>query len=335
MSSTERAPATAGTVPAQRKAGHDLGPGSARGTGPRVRRDAMERRAARTGWAFTAPSLAVIGLITLFPIGYSLFLSFSQVRIGYEGFVVEQLTFANYVALFASQDFYYALGFTIVYTLVTVAVELVLGTLAALVMERLTAARGWLMALMLIPWSMITVVSAQLWGYIYNSSFGVATWAIEGVTGTTPLILGEPVSAITAMMVADIWKTTPFVAIIVLAGLVMLPRDVYEAADVDGASAWQTFWRVTLPQLRATLAVAVLFRILQAFGLFDLPFVLTGGGPGTATQSLAVLGYKVLFQDLNIGAGAAVATATGVLVTGACLLFLRSFKAQVGREDVA
>lgn len=335
MSSTENAPVTATAIPSQRGGMHDRGPGRRKRPAFSGPRDAMERRMARVGWLFTAPSLIVIGLITIFPIIYSLVLSFSRVRIGYDGFVLESMTFDNYVALFASQDFYYALGFTIVYTVITVAVELVLGTLAALVMERLTVGRGWMMALMLIPWSMITVVSAQLWGYIYNSSFGVATWAIEGVTGSTPLILGEPVPAITAMMVADIWKTTPFVAIIVLAGLVMLPQDVYEAAEVDGANAWKTFWQVTLPQLRATIAVAILFRILQAFGLFDLPFVLTGGGPGTATQSLAVMGYKVLFQDLNIGPGAAVATATGLLVTGACLLFLRSFKAQVGQEEVS
>ena len=104
-------------------------------------------------------------------------------------------------------------------------------------------------------------------------------------------------------MIADIWKTTPFVAIIVLAGLVMLPGDIYEAAEVDGSSGWSTFWRITVPLLRPTLAIAVLFRVLQAFGLFDLPYVMTNGGPGTATTSLAILGYKAIFQNLNFGTG--------------------------------
>jgi len=129
-----------------------------------------------------------------------------------------------------------------------------------------------------------------------------------------------------------VWKTTPFVAIVVLAGLMLIPDDVYEAAEIDGANAWTTFWKVTLPQLRPIVAIAVLFRILQAFGIFDLPFVLTQGGPGTATQSVAILGYKTLFQDLDIGGGAAIATATAVIVMGCCLLFLRVFRAHVDEE---
>ncbi|QUH06400.1 sugar ABC transporter permease [Saccharopolyspora erythraea] len=290
---------------------------------------------ARLGWLYTAPALAVVLAVTIFPILFSVVLSFTRVRVTYGGFRVEELTLDNYVALFQSSEWHYAVLFTFFYTVVTVAIELVLGVLAALVLERLGAARGWLLALLLIPWSMITVISAQLWGFIYNSTYGVATWLLEALFGTAPIILGTPVPAITGMMVADIWKTTPFVTIIVLAGLVMLSREVYESAEIDGANAWTTFWRVTLPQLKSTLAVAVLFRILQAFGVFDLPFVLTTGGPGTATQSLAILGYKTLFQDLHIGPGAAIATSTGVLVIGGCLLFLKAFRAQVGKEDLA
>jgi multiple sugar transport system permease protein len=141
------------------------------------------------------------------------------------------------------------------------------------------------------------------------------------------------VPATVGMMVADIWKTTPFVAIIVLAGLVMVPADVYEAAEIDGASSWTTFWRVVLPQVRPTLAIAVLFRILQAFGLFDLPFVLTGGGPADATKSLAFVGYETLFQNLHFGNASAIATSTAALVLVVCLVFLRAFRSQVGKED--
>jgi multiple sugar transport system permease protein len=226
----------------------------------------------------------------------------------------------------------YALFFTILYTVVTVAVEVVLGTCIALVLERLTAGRGWMMALLLIPWSMITVINAQLWGYIYNPTYGIADVVFSHIGLGSPVILGTRVSAIVALMVADIWKTTPFVAIIVLAGLVMLPQDLYEAAEVDGATGWTTFWRITFPLLRPTIALAVLFRVLQAFGLFDLPFVLTNGGPGYSTQSLAVLAYNAMFRDLEFGPGAAVATSTALLVVLGCVAFLRVFRAQVGRE---
>jgi multiple sugar transport system permease protein len=146
------------------------------------------------------------------------------------------------------------------------------------------------------------------------------------------VFFGTRVPAIASMMVADIWKTTPFVAIIVLAGLVMIPRDYYEAAEVDGAGGWLIFWRITFPQLRPTIALAVLFRVLQAFGLFDLPFVLTGGGPGSSTTSLAVLAYNAMFRDLDFGPGAAVATSTALLVVIGCLVFLRVFRAQAGTE---
>ena len=300
----------------------DAGPGSAR------------RRRARVGWGYTAPTLLVVGAVTIFPILFSVVLSFTTVRITYDGFRVDSFTTANYAALLNSSEWREALLFTLFYTVVTVLVELVLGTLAALVLERLGAGRGWIMALLLVPWSLITVVSAQLWGYLYDASYGLATWFCEIFLGHSPVILGTPATAVGGMMVADIWKTTPFVAIIVLGGLVMLSRDVFEAAEIDGLNAWSTFWRVTLPQLRPVIGIAVLFRILQAFGIFDLPFVLTQGGPGTATQSLAILGYKTLFQDLNMGPGAAIATTTALLVLVCCLVFLRAFTSQASEGEL-
>jgi len=226
----------------------------------------------------------------------------------------------------------YALFFTILYTVITVAVEVALGTGIALVLERLAAGRGWMMALLLVPWSMITVINAELWYYIYNPVYGVLDNIFSHIGLGTPVILGTRVPAIAALMVADVWKTTPFVAIIVLAGLVMIPRDYYEAAEVDGATGWQAFWKVTLPQLRPTIALAVLFRVLQAFGLFDLPFVLTSGGPGYSTQPLAILAYNAMFRDLDFGPGAAVATSTALLVVVGCVAFIKVFRAQVGTE---
>jgi multiple sugar transport system permease protein len=261
-------------------------------------------------------------------------MSFSHVEVLGSGFKLSGFpTTANYSLLIHSETWRYALFFTIIYTIITVLVELVLGTAIALVLERLVRGRGLMMALLLIPWSLITVISAQLWSYIYNPVYGIADYIFQKLGLGRPLFLGTPTPAIISMMVADIWKTTPFVAIIVLAGLVMLPQDVYEAAEVDGASGWATFWRITFPLLRPTLALAVLFRVLQAFGLFDLPFVLTQGGPGHATTSLAILGYKAMFQDLSFGPGAAVATSTAVLVLLGCLLFLKVFRAQVGQEQ--
>jgi multiple sugar transport system permease protein len=297
------------------------------GAGLVGRPDVNRKRMARLGWAVSAPALIIIGAVTIFPIVYSVAMSLSNVNVTGNGITLNGFTTANYSLVLKNSTWHYALGFTIIYTFITVLVELVLGTMIALVLERLAAGRGWMMALLLLPWSMITVINAQLWSYIYQGTYGVATY-LFGVQN----ILGTSKPAIVALMIADIWKTTPFVAIIVLAGLVMLPGDIYEAAEVDGSSDWSTFWRITVPLLRPTLALAVLFRVLQAFGLFDLPFVMTNGGPGTSTTSLAILGYNAMFKNLSFGPGAAVAVTTALLVLLGCLISLRTFKVQVGKE---
>jgi multiple sugar transport system permease protein len=291
------------------------------------RADVNRKRLARLGWTFSAPALIIVAAVTIFPIVYSVVLSIEKVNVTGNGISLNGLTGANYSLVLQNSTWHYALFFTIIYTVITVLAELILGTGIALVLERLAAGRGLMMALLLIPWSMITVINAELWGYIYQGTYGVAG-ALFGFHN----VLGTSTSAIIGMMVADIWKTTPFVAIIVLAGLVLLPGDIYEAAEVDGSSEWSTFWRITVPLLRPTLALAVLFRVLQAFGLFDLPYVLTNGGPGTATTSLAVLGYQAMFKNLSFGPGAAVATTTALLVLLGCLVSLRTFKVQVGKE---
>jgi multiple sugar transport system permease protein len=296
------------------------------------RPDVNRKRLARMGWVFTAPALIVIAAVTIFPIVYSVVMSLNNVNVTGSGFSLDGFTFSNYNLLLHSSLWRNALIFTLYYTAVTVVVELIIGTCIALVLERLAAGRGWMMALLLIPWSMITVINAELWAYIYNGTYGVADYILNALGLGSPVILGTPTSAVIGLMIADIWKTTPFVAIIVLAGLVMLPGDVYEAAEMDGASGWYTFWHITLPLLRPTIALAVMFRILQAFGLFDLPYVMTGGGPGTATTSLAVLAYDALFKNLAFGPGAAVAVSAALLVLLGCLATLRVFRAQVGQE---
>jgi multiple sugar transport system permease protein len=293
------------------------------------RPDVNRRRMARLGWGFSAPALIIVIVVTIFPIVYSVVMSLSKVTVTGNGIKLNGATGSNYVEMGTNPTWQYALGFTIVYTIITVLVEVVIGTLIALVLQRLTAGRGWLMALLLIPWSMITVINAELWQYIYEGTYGVAG-ALFGLHD----ILGNSTQAIIGLMIADIWKTTPFVAIIVLSGLMMLPGDLYEAAEVDGSSGWSTFWRITVPLLRPTLALAVMFRVLQAFGLFDLPWVMTNGGPGDSTTSLAILGYKAMFQNLSFGPGAAVATTTALLVLVGCLISLRGFKVQVGKEGM-
>ena len=269
------------------------------------RRDVNRRRMARLGWGFSAPALIIVAAVTIFPIVYSVVLSLSNVTVTGSGIKLGGSTGSNYVQVVENSTWQYALGFTIIYTIITVLVELVLGTLIALVLQRLAAGRGWMMALLLIPWSMITVINAELWGYIYQGTYGAAG-ALVGL----PDILGIPIQAIIGLMIADM-EDHPV-------------RGHHRAVRAGhagrghlrgGRGGWRlgssTFWRITVPLLRPTLALAVLFRVLQAFGLFDLPYVMTNGGPGTSTTSLAILGYKAIFQNLSFGPGAAVNTTGG------------------------
>ncbi len=295
---------------------------------PVGRPETQRKKMARMGWLFSAPALIIIAAVTIFPIIYSVAMSLSNVTVTGNGFSLNGFTWSNYSLVLQNGTWHYALSFTLIYTFITVAVEVVFGTCIALVLQRLTRGRGWMMALLLIPWSMITVINAELWQYIFQGTYGVATY-LFGLNN----VLGTPTPAIIALMIADIWKTTPVVAIIVLSGLVMISGDLYEAAEVDGSSGWSTFWRITVPLLRPTLSLAVLFRVLQAFGLFDLPYVMTNGGPGTATTSLAILGYNAMFKNLDFGTGAAVASTTALLVLLGCLISLRAFKVQVGDQE--
>lgn len=289
----------------------------------------------RAGYLMMLPALLVIALVTLFPIVYSIFMSLNNISLTDTGFHMSFSGLSNYKVLVKSGVYWHSVWFTVYYAIVTVIVELVLGMLIALAINAVERLKNLSLVIMLIPWSLITVISAQMWNYIYNGVYGVLNYILQSIHLISSPVTwtGTPASAVIAMMVADIWKTTPFVVIILLGGLQMIPQEYYEAAYIDGASRWQSFWNVTFPLLRGSIALAGLFRILQAFGVFDLPFVLTSGGPGNATQSLAILGEEQLFQYLHFGVGAAIAVSTVVLVLGVSLIFLTAFKSLVEGES--
>ena len=232
----------------------------------------------------------------------------------------------NYLQLLGSGEFQQAVGFTMLFTTVTVAAELLVGMGMALAANMAIPGKNVLRTTMLVPWALITVVSAQLWRYIYDGTYGVANAVLVGLH-----VIAQPVTwlsddnlAIGAMMVADIWKTAPFVALLLLAGLQTIPGELNEAASIDGASPWQVFRFVTLPLLRPSVLLAALYRTIQAFvGLFDLPFVLTGGGPGYATQSVAIYSWKRMFQDLLFGQGAAASVVAFAVTLVLAIVYIR------------
>lgn len=250
-----------------------------------------------SGKRFVAPALVLLALVTVYPIGmvFSLSLQRRLLIFGISRFV----GLDNYLFLIRDDRFWNALKNTAYFTTVSVGLELVLGLSIALLLNRAFRFKGMVRALVLIPWAVPTVVSARMWGWMYNTDFGILNYLL----GAKVNWLGSPFWAIHAAIAMDVWKTTPFVVILLTAGLQVIPRELYQAARIDGAGAWAIFRRVTLPLLKPILLVVLIFRTLDAFRVFDAVYVLTGGGPANTTETLSIYAYKVLFQTLQFGYG--------------------------------
>ncbi|MCA9795812.1 MAG: sugar ABC transporter permease, partial [Candidatus Eremiobacteraeota bacterium] len=263
----------------------------------------MKRQERLSGWLFVAPTLFLVLVLAIGPIVYSLGLSFFIHDLSLPQLGSPFVGLDNYRWLLRDSRFWFALYNTIWFTVVSVSLETVLGLLIALMINQAFFGRGLVRATILIPWAVPTVVGAQMWRWIYNDKIGVLNDILRRLG-----ILSEPYpwiasidTAAWAVVGADVWKTTPFMALLLLAGLQTIPDSLYEAADVDGADTWQQFWNITLPNLRPVMLVAVLFRTLDAFRIFDLVYVLTGGA--FSTETLSVLTADVAFGSSSYGLG--------------------------------
>ncbi|MCW2636250.1 MAG: Sugar transporter permease [Blastococcus sp.] len=287
-------------------------------------------RSRRRGTLLSAPALILVALVTLFPIAFSVYLSLSDVQAGVDGYEFSFTGTDNYATALQSSAVWRALRFTALYTVVSVTIEILLGLGIAVIIDRMTRGTGLVLAMLLIPWATITVVSAQLWSYIFNGVYGLANHVLVTlhIVSSPVTFLNSPSGAFLALLVADAWKTTPFVALILFGGVRAIDKELYSAARLDGAGEWRILTSITVPLIRQAMITAIVFRVLQAFGIFDLPFVLTNGGPGSATQSIAMLAYNALFQDLNIGYGAAISCVTTLVVVVLAVVFLRAFRAE-------
>jgi multiple sugar transport system permease protein len=274
-----------------------------------------------SGVPFVIPALALLSLVTVYPVTYVLVLSLQRRMPIFD--ISRFVGLDNYLFLLSDDRFWNALGNTAYFTALSVMVELLLGLAVALLMERRFRMKGIARAVILIPWAIPTVVSARMWEWIFNTDFGVLNY----LTGLRVNWLGSPFWAMHAAVAVDVWKTTPFVAILLMAGLQSIPRDLYQAARVDGAGPWTVFRHVTLPLLRPVILVVLLFRTLDAFRVFDAVYVLTGGGPANSTETLSIYAYRVLFQTLQFGYGSALAVTvfffTGLISVGYISLLTR------------
>jgi ABC-type sugar transport system permease subunit len=276
---------------------------------------------------FLAPSAIFIGLFLIYPIFESFRWSFYRLILTFPWLGRRMVGWQNYTDLWTDPVATESLGTTLLFIAVTIPLELLFGLAIALVMNETFRGRGFLRAVVLIPWAIPTVVASQMWRFIFNDRYGLFNFALFGGDVSRYMApLADPQLALSAIMAAEIWKTTPFAALILLAGLQSIPDDLYEAANIDGATTWQQFRHVTLPLIRPALLLALLFRTVDALRVFDLVFVMTQGGPADSTNVLQFYGYKKSFGEGMIGYGSAIAVCVFLLSLILSLGYLRILK---------
>jgi multiple sugar transport system permease protein len=279
-----------------------------------------ERRLAA---AMLSPAMVVIALVAAYPIGYAIWLSLNEYSVRVPG-LSRFAGFKNYSEALGSSEFWDAVVTTFLFTGISVSLELVIGIGMALAMHEAFKGRALLRTVVLVPWAVLTVVTAITWRTIFEPNLGLAPQVLStlGLPGADVVWLGESGYALAVMVLADVWKTAPFMALLLLAGLQVIPDDLYDAAKVDGATAWQRFVRITLPLLTPAILVALIFRTLDALRIFDLPFVLTRGANDTTT--LTLIAHQELTTNRLIGLGSAMSVLTFLIVMAVSFLYIRT-----------
>jgi ABC-type sugar transport system permease subunit len=299
---------------------------------PRRRQRSLLAQDRRLGLLLVAPAVIVLAAITAYPLIYNVWNSFHHVVLTIPGRGFAGLS--NYAKLFHNPltlyKFVPALENTVGFTVVSVAVETAVGLAIALALNKKFRGRGVVRCALFIPWAVPTVVSAELWKTMFDPQAGFVNYILTELHLPlhTTTFLDERWTAWFAILVADAWRNTPFVAIILLAGLQVIPSDIYEAARIDGASSWKQFWRLTVPLLKPALAVALIFRTLSSFMIFDVVYIMTGGGPGTSTSVLSFADYQAFIVNLDFGFGGAISIAMIVIALLIAAVYTRVFRTQ-------
>lgn len=299
--------------------------------------DYIRQRNIRTGWYLTIPAVLLLLLVYAYPIGRALMLSlFTENLSTHLDPVFSGLD--NYARMAQDGRFWNSLKNTAVFTIVSLTAELGLGLGIALTLNQAFRGRGWVRTAAILPWALPTALIALAWRWIFNGEYGVWNDILLklGIIADPVNWLGDPTWAMLGVMAADVWKTTSFVAILLLAGLQSIPSDLYEAHAIDGANPWQSFRQITLPLIMPQILIAMLFRFAQAFGIFDLIQVMTGGGPGGATEMVSIYIYATVMRYLDFGYGAALVVITFlvlIVVVALAGLYLSRLRTATGVED--
>jgi trehalose/maltose transport system permease protein len=281
----------------------------------RRRRTKLQRRQTRIGWLLLIPALAVVAFVAIYPLGKTIYQSFTNQEFlaGLEP--TKNVGLDNYRTLWHDSIFRHSVVVTVKFTAITVSFEFVLGLIIALVVNSSFKGRGLMRAVMLVPWAIPTVVAAKMWQWMLDDTFGVVNdfGTRTHILSHSRAWISDPSTALGAVCAVDIWKTTPFVALLLLAGLQVIPNDLYEAANVDGAGKLQQFWRITLPLLRPAILVTLIFRTLDALRVFDVFAVFFGNRPDT--QTMAIYAQSTIVGDGHVGYGAAISVAIFLIIS--------------------
>ena len=279
---------------------------------------------------FLLPAGILIFLVTFFPLGYGFILGLMRKMpvFGIDKFV----GLSNFIFLLQDPRFIQSLRTTVLFTFISVPLELLLGLLIALLMKEKIPGNWLLKVSIMIPWAIPTVVSARMWEWIYNPEYGILNYLLHftGLIQQPINWMGNPFWVLPAIIAADVWKTTPFAALLLYAGLQIIPSNLYDSAKIDGAGSFLRFWYITLPLLFPVILIVGIFRTMDAFRIFDLIYVLTGGGPANLSETLSVYAYKLLFQTMQFGYGSAISIAMffviALLSSGYIYLLHKRFK---------
>jgi multiple sugar transport system permease protein len=282
----------------------------------------------KLAWTLCAPAVIAMLLVTGYPIAYAFYLSLQRFDLRFPD-EKEFVGLSNYADVLSSTTWWSDLGTTLIITVVSVSIELVLGMLIALVMHRAIFGRGPVRAAILIPYGIVTVVAAFAWRYAFDPASGFVFGLPLVPDDWQPLNTRE--GSLFVIIAAEVWKTTPFMALLLLAGLALVPDELHEAAKVDGASTTQRFFRITLPLMRPAILVALLFRTLDAFRIFDNIFIIQPGG-ALGTESVSILGYNVLINRVNLGLGSAVSILIFICVILIAVLFVKGLGTSTAQQ---
>ncbi len=303
-----------------------------------MRRDrSISSARTRAAWMFLAPMLLVLVVVAVWPLARTIYFSFTNAtlvdmsRYSFVG-LSNYLAYDNgrWYGVLSDPQWFLALRNTLIFAVISVSLETILGVLIAVLLNAQFPGRGLMRAAMLVPWAIPTVVSAKMWGWMLNDQFGVINDALLkiGVISEPVAWLADPTLSMASIILVDVWKTTPFVALLALAALQMVPKDCYEAARVDGIHPVRVFFQVTLPLIAPALAVAVIFRLLDAMRMFDLVYIMTGATDATMTLSVFAQRELVGFQD--VGYGSAVSTLVFLIIAVLTALYVTAMRLDLG-----